>query len=535
MMKNTSMVLLFLLLGFNLIGQTPTKDNDGTISYITSQNIYVKFQSTSQILIGDTLYFNQNGILSPALIVTNLSSISCVCSPLSNIELKVNDKLTTKIKKAEIEVEPNDKGEEQAIIVPVKQETNPVSKEPFKPKQNIRGRLSLASYSNFSNTEGGNSQRMRYVLSLNADHISNSKISAETYIAFSHKDDNWSEIQNDIFEGLKIYNLAVKYQVNESLDLYFGRKINSNISNIGAIDGLQAEKRFKHFFTGAFVGSRPDYTDYGFNLDLFQAGAYAGHVYTNKSKREMKSTFAIVEQKNNWKTDRRFAYFQHYNSLAKNLYFFGTAELELFQNINGVQQSSLNLTNLYLMLRYRMFRNLSLTVSYSARQNLIYYETYKDFVERLIDEATLQGYKFQINYRPFKYMSLGVKAGFRSRKDDPVPTKNLNAYMSYSRVPWIKASATLSATLLETAYVSGGVYSLHLNRDIIPRKVFAGFGYRYVDYINQLTKLPFNQHVGDINITWKIWKKISLSVAYEGVFEGADNYNRVYVRLNTRF
>ena len=249
----------------------------------------------------------------------------------------------------------------------------------------------------------------------------------------------------------------------------------------------------------------------------------------------MRSTLAFVEQKNNWLTDRRFAYFQHSNSLAKNLYFFGTAELELFQNINGIQQSSLKLTNLYLMLRYRAFKKLSFTVSYSARQNLIYYETYKDIVERLIDEATLQGYKFQVNYRPFKYMSVGFRAGYRYRKDDPRPTKNINAYLSYSRVPLIKASATLSATLLETAYLSGGIYSLHFSRDIIPRKLFGGAGYRFVNYQYSYIESSLNQHVGDINITWKIVKKISLSLAYEGVFENANNYNRIYLRLSTRF
>ncbi|NOR87311.1 MAG: hypothetical protein GQ527_06850 [Bacteroidales bacterium] len=132
-------------------------------------------------------------------------------------------------------------------------------------------------------------------------------------------------------------------------------------------------------------------------------------------------------------------------------------------------------------------------------------------------------------------MSIGVRAGYRSRKDDPKPTKDLNAYLSYSRVPWIKASATLSVTLLETAYLSGGIYSLHFSRDIIPGKLFGGAGYRYVDYQYSYIDAGLKQHVGDINITWKIIKKLSYSISYEGVMENSYNYNRVYMRLSMRF
>lgn len=532
----------FALIGFliattlSLRGQSVVNPIEGKVSYITSQNVYVKFSSTEDILVGDTLYIIKDGIKTPALQVSNLSSISCVCIPLSGLKFSKDETVVAESKKLSKASNENNIPVEVATVIPATQ-INTVNTEPEKVEleQKVNGRLSLSSYSNFSNTPGGNSQRFRYTFSLNAQNISNSKFSAETYISFAHSNQNWDAIKSNVFNGLKIYNLAVKYEPSTNMTIILGRKINSNISNIGAIDGLQFEKRFNSFLLGAFVGSRPNYTDYSYNFNLLQFGAYGGHILANKSRGEMRNTLAFVEQKNNGKTDRRFAYFQHSNSLVKNLFLFGTAELELYQYINGQAQSSPKFTNLYLMLRYRVFKQLSLSLSYSARQNIIYYETYKDYIDRLIDETTLQGYSFQVNYRPFKFMSIGARAGYRYRKEDPRATKNLNAYLTFSQIPGIKVSTTLSATFLETAYLNGKIYSLGFSKDLLQGKVYGSVNYRYVDYNYTFYEASLVQHVGDINLSWRIIKNVSLSVTYEGTFEDVSNYNRVYFNLSTRF
>jgi hypothetical protein len=249
----------------------------------------------------------------------------------------------------------------------------------------------------------------------------------------------------------------------------------------------------------------------------------------------MQSTLGFIEQKNQSKTDRRFLYFQHINSLVKNLYFFGSAEMDLYKVVDGQAENTFNLTNLYLSLRYRVIRQLSLALSYSARQNIIYYETYKDFVERLLESETLQGWRFQINYRPVKNLSLGVTAGYRFRKEDPKPSQNLYAYMTYSRIPGLNAAVTFSATLLETSYISGNIYSLGLTRELVPGKLNGGLKYRYVDYLYTNSETTQIQNIGEANLTWRIYKKLSLSVYYEGTFEKQFNFNRIYVNLSQRF
>ncbi len=526
-----------MLLGSTLEGQEDQERREGEVNYITSQHVYVKFASMENISEGDTLYIKQGAQEVPALQVKNLSSTSCVCIPLVTKMFKLSEPVF-----AHLEVSIQEKHPEEAAI----QDTMRVEEGPgsdtqardsvndHRLKQDISGRISLSSYSNFYNDQVPMNQRMRYTFSMDANNLGNSKFSAESYLSFSHSNTNWSEVKDNIFEGLKIYNLSATYAFNETMFLSFGRKINPKLSSVGAIDGLQFEKKFKAFTVGTFAGSRPDYEDYGINTGLLQYGVYFGHDLENRNG-TMQNTIAFIEQTNHSVTDRRFLYFQHSNMLIKNLFFFASAEVDLYKKVEDVKENIFDLSNTYLSLRYRIIRPLSVSLSYSARRNVIYYETYKDFLERLLDSEALQGWRFRVNYRPAKYLFLGVNAGYRFRKDDPQPTRNLNGYLTYSQVPGIGASVTLSTTWVETSYLNGMVYGAGISRKIISDKLTGGIQYRYVDYLYQNNETPLIQNVFEANLSWNVYRKLSLSVYYEGTFEKEMPYHRVFINISQRF
>ena len=529
-----SILLISMVIAFNAQGQIT--EEEGTVSYTSSQNVYVQFKSTENIQPGDTLFFSKEGILLPVLVVTNKSSISCVCTRISDVELKVTDKIYSKpvtmkpMQGTELPKETAVKPSE----VPSDTSTTPPTTGKKK-TQNISGRASISSYLNFSNTPGGNSQRFRYTFSMNAKNIANTNLTGECYVSFVQRSGHWDEIKNDVFNGLKIYNLSLRYDFNETTRLWLGRKINPNMSSVGAIDGLQFEKKVKSISFGAFAGSRPDYHNYSFNFDLFQAGAFVGHEYANKNG-NMQSTLSFVDQENGWNTDRRFLYFQHYNSLLKNLYFFGSIEFDLFQSINGQKSNTFDLTNFYILLRYKVIKQLTLSFSYSARNNLIYYETYKNNVENLLNNSVLQGVSLQAQYRPINKLSISVKGGYRDRKEDPKPSWNGDAYITYSQVPILKVSATASVTFMQTSYINGKIFSIGLSRDLLPGKVYCSVGYKYVDYKFYSNETSVGQSMAEINLNWNIYKKLLLSVNYEGTFESSRNqYTRLFLNLTQRF
>lgn len=544
-MKYLVPAIIFMLHCTILEGQDPYTSREGKVSYTTTQYIYVRFPSTNDIAPGDTLYYRQDSILMPVLTVKELSSISCVCIPISAMRLSVGDGVVSKQKARQPE---NNKAIKTVpgTIPTIKPQDSVVAKKGVveKRKQLISGNISAASYLNFSDVTSA-SQRMKYNFSMVIRNIGSSRLSAETYISFAHKLDDWSSIQDDIFNGLKIYSLALDYEINKRNTLWFGRKINPRISNAGAIDGLQYELKAGSFTVGLFGGTRPDYQNYSFNPDLLQFGGYLGHDLAGKNG-SMQTTVAFIEQMNNGMVDRRFAYLQHTNSLLRNLYFFGSMEVDLYKKTMNPVDSVLQdttykkdnspvLSNLYVSLRYRPVRKLSLSLSYSARQNVIYYETYKSLVDRLLEAATVQGFIFQVSYQPIRLLSVGVNAGYRDNKNDPRSTKNLYCYVTYSQLPVVRVATTISATLLETGYMSGQIYSLGISRDLVAAKLSAGLNYRYVSYKFHAGEPKLIQNMAELNFTWRILKKLSCGLYYEGTFDKNSMFNRLYMNITQRF
>jgi hypothetical protein len=288
------------------------------------------------------------------------------------------------------------------------------------------------------------------------------------------------------------------------------------------------------------AGSRPNYPDYGVNFSLIQIGAYVAQENTTRNG-YIQTTLGYIQQTNAGKTDRQVIYLQHANSVIRNLSFFGSVEVDLYNKVLNPEDSTLmrdnspKISNLYLSLSYRLKRKLNLSVSYSALQNVIYYETYKSFLDELLNSAVLQGYQFQAAYHPITRIVIGASAGYRFQKEDPRPTKNIYSYFTYSQIPAINISSTVSFTWLETAYTSGKIYGIGISKDFFAGKLTAGLKYFYVDYkfFNDIPNLP--QHVAEANLTWRIIRRLAFSAYYEGTFEPNDQFNRIYLQLNLGF
>lgn len=545
-MRNLILVLTVLIISSELSGQTATSIVNGKVSFVSPQNVYVKFSTTEGINPGDTLFIPVKDVLTPALIVNNKSSLSCICTVLAAAKLSVADIVVARIKPQEKSTASENKAKEAVVpVAAAAASAGATTSGGNKPataggqKQMIKGSTSLSSYTDNSNTEGPNSQRWRYTLNLDAANIGNSKFSFESYFSFKYKAGDWDLVKSDIFSALKIYNLALRYSPDKTMQISLGRRINPRISNLGASDGLQAEKTFNHFSIGALIGSRPDYANYGFNFNLLQYGAYTAYS-TKNANTYTETSLAFVNQTNNSKTDRRFLYFQHSNSLVRNLSFFSTFEIDLYKMVidtAGQEQSqnTFDLTGLYLSLSYRFGRVLTLSGSYDARKNVMYYETYKTYLDRIMEEQMRQGYRAQATAHLTRNFILGAQAGYRFLKADPHPSKNIYGYLTYTQIPGIKMAGTVSATWLETGYMTGNIYGASLSKDFANGKIQTGIAYQYVDYAMPESQTTLTQNIGELSFSWQIAKKMFFSVYYEGTFEKQDKYNRLYVQLRKRF
>jgi hypothetical protein len=522
-MKSLLICIIFLISTLSLISQNVDETKTGSVSFISSQNIYVQFVNTEGIRIGDTLFISNNNRLIPALLVDNLSSISCIGKSIGGVQLSLTNKLFAK-KRIELPLEViSEKSNESMALndLAIKKLKDTISVD----KEHIDGRFSVSSYSNFSTNSLSISTpnyRLRYNLALNVEHIANSKLSFENYMSYTHTLNNPLEKYKDF----NVYNLALRYNFNKTSTLSFGRKINVNTANIGAVDGVQFEKQYKNFVVGVMAGSRPNDSTYGFDLKLFEYGAFISNKI-EKTNGSALTTVAFFNQTNKLQTDRRYIYLQHSNALLKNVDFFGSAEIDLYSLVNNVATNNLSLTSTYLSIMYRPARKLSLSLSYDARKNVYYYATYKNKIDSTLEKETRQGLRFRFNYRPFKYFSWGGNAGYRLHT--PLSEESMNAisYLTYSKIPLIDASLTINGTALQTANISGFIYGASMSKSFIDDNLSLEFEYRKA--------LIYSQDIAELSLSWNFSKGLIFSADFEATKEQGETAGRIFFNISKRF
>lgn len=507
----------------------------GSVSYKTSQNAYVKFVSTKSITEGDTLYHKAGSKLTPVLVVNYLSSTSCAGEEMGNKDLKIGDKIIALIEvenKVAVE-EILDEAEANSYLIKEQADKPTIKSSASVPW--FSGKLSVSSYAQMSNLKNDKSnQRWRYRLSLNGDNIEDSRISFNSYLVFSYRADEWSEATNDLSRSLKVYNIGVKYDYSNTGSVWLGRGINRNASNIGAIDGLQVEQKFSSFLTGVILGSRPDFGTYGLNLKLAQLGVFVAREDTVGSV-SFNNSLAFFEQTNDFKTDRRFIYFQHRNKLSRSIRVFLSSEIDIYKIENDTKKNELTLTNFYLSLRYSPLRWLSFSTSYDARKNVIYYETFKTFTDSLLDVATRQGVKLNTRIKIFDQLNLSAGFGYRQRSGDLKPSRNMNGSLYYSNIPIIQGSANLNYTYLTTSYVIGKILGAGFSNDFFEGLVNTSIRYRNVEYEMQTFDYKYIQNIISFDLSLRAFDNLYFSATYEGTFQSTTTYTSFYINASTRF
>ena len=518
-------LLILISIQLGVLAQNTDSMLKGSVSFISSQNIYVQFVNTSGIQTGDTLFVMNANKFEPALIVTNMSSISCIGYAINNKKLIISNSLFAR-KKIEIPLEVSvEKSKEALSVNDLALITKKQNDSTTTDKADFYGRLSVSSYSNFSSNPLSISTpnyRLKYNLSLNANHIGNSGLSFENYMSYTHTLNN----PNEKFKDFRVYNMALNYEFGKTASISLGRKININTANIGAVDGLQFEKTFNKLTVGALVGTRPNDINYSFDPTLVQYGAFVSH-QTTKKNGLMQSSVAFFNQTNNQKTDRRYAYFQHSNSLLKNIDFFGSAEIDLYAIENNLPINDFDLTSIYLSLNYHPVQNLSLAMSFDARRNVYFFETYKSRIDSLLEKEMRQGLRFRFNYRPFKFLNWGGTAGYRLNTPASHESMYATSYLSVPRIPGINSSLTLTGTALQTTNLFGYIVGGAVSKDFMDGKLNAEIEYR--------KDLIFAQDIANLSFSWRLSKKLMLSADFETTLDNSHLTERVFINLTQRF
>lgn len=537
-MKSTCLLLILAsVISFSQSGQREIRK--GNVSFISSQNVYVKFDNTTGIEAGDTLFAVSGNNSDAALIVRFISSTSCAGEKIINRDFKVSDELfayvrtqkTEQTGETAVEVKDTQFSEPEPVPEVKVQSHNTVKKI----SSGISGRISSQSYSNFTNySNRGNNQRWRHSVRLNADNIESTGLSFSAYTIFAYKADDWAQVSSNLGKALKVYDLTLGYKYDESTRMWLGRYLNRKISNISAVDGLQVEKDISTFTIGLVAGSRPDFSDFGYNYKLFEYGVYFNRSDTLGSGM-MDNTLSVFEQTNDFKTDRRFLYFQHSNNLIEKTSIFISSEIDLYKKILDKAENSLTLTSIFFSARYVPVREFSVSLSYDARKNVIYYETFKSFIDSVFENETRQGIRLRTNIRPLRNLNIGFNFGYRYRKSDLKENTNFGGNINYSNIPFVNASANISFSRLNTTYIEGNIYGISFHKSLQKIYIDLSVGLRLTEYKLLLNNGKYNEKSIVADISSSLLNPVYLSLGYEGIFEQRRTSGRILIDLSLRF
>lgn len=525
---------MILFVSFSFAQVKKNERRIGTVSYISIQHVYVKFESTDSLHAGDTLFFSKGGVEIPVVIVKFISSKSCAGENISKLELKPDDKLIAYFRIIEPQpkaVVRNADTADKSIPAKTVETSKPQKKYS---RKNLWGKFTVQSLSSYSNAENSNNQRWRYSSSLNADSIGGSGFSFSGYLFFAYNNKDWSEIKNNIGDALKIYDFSVGYTFNNRDKIWLGRYLNPRIANVGSIDGLQFQKQLGDYYLGAVVGSHPDFSDYGYNIKMFEYGGYFGRVDTFSSS-QMENSVAFMNQTNNFTTDRRYIYFQHSNNLISNTNFFISTEFDLYQKENGTPTNKINLTSLYASVYLTPLRFISLSLSFDARRNTIYYETYKNYLESLLSNELRKGYRVTLFLRPTNNIFISMNGGCSFQSSDPKPSSNYGANIYYSEIPFLDISTNISFSKLSSSYTNGTISGIRLNKYLNAMDLNLSANYQHTKYEFDFGSDPMVQNIVSGEISFKLPFDLYFGLNYEGVFESSNTYGRFYIDLTKRF
>ena len=237
-MKKKNLEILFFVLilvfSFNMSSaKTFVSKKQGKISFITSQNIYLRFDNTDGIFVGDTAFFYKDKKYVPVMVIQFLSSGSCSGKKIGNINLKVGDEVFvwSKIDETKTLTLENAGDEKDTNLIKDTTQLKIKRNKFFIPqhRSNFYGSFTANSFSGFANYANSvGTQSWWYSLNLNAENIGGTPFYFTNYMNFTYLTSQWSNIKSNVFNNVKIYDLSIGYKVSK-FSIWLGRHMNNTI------------------------------------------------------------------------------------------------------------------------------------------------------------------------------------------------------------------------------------------------------------------------------------------------------------------
>ena len=511
MIKRTLILIYFIIYGY--IYSQESVHFEGAITYITTDQVYTNIGMNNGADVGDTLKVLRRGQELGLIHITSIANKSSVSESLVPIsQFQLGDRVVLEKIKHDILVL-----DEKIIIQDSKPSTKKIRRK-WRQSGNISLRYMSTQYSNkttINRSIGMMNYRLRSIGFL--------------------KPNLWIYGRSNLLSGdFNLYQARITLgQTNSKFYMQMGRVFSSNLSGLGATDGLVASTNLvKGITLGVLGGYLPAQKNMNFSKDVIKTGGFV-HIKTKTKNMRLSGSVALAQQKFKGNTDREFVYWTWRSDYKKSLTLSVNQTLDLYSGQSIGTRSSLTPTSNQISLRFRPISGLSIQSRYSGRRQVLYFESEQTLPDSLFQDELRSGWYNAFNWSNdwFGNIQFGVNLRSQESFDRPASvivfgyqTPNQKNKRSYR----FKTNFIRNDLLTGMRLVLGVDQSLNKNNSLYVDADFYSYGYgnKTADYFQ--TRIS-------TGVNWRIQKKIRFSCNIDYLKDKSYNNLFIYAGVNYRF
>jgi len=504
---------LFFFIIFGCIYSQENIHIDGTITYITTNQVYSNIGLNKGAVIGDTLKVLRRGQELGLIYITSIANKSSVSESLIPIsQFQLGDRVVLEKIKQEILIL------DKKVIVQDPKPTTTKIKRQWRQSGNISLRYMSSQYSN-KTTRNRSIGMMNY-------RLRSSGIL---------KPNLWIYGRSNLLSGdFNLYQARITLgQTNSKFYMQMGRVFSSNLSGLGATDGLVASTNLvKGITLGVLGGYLPAQKNMNFSKDVIKTGGFV-HIKTKTKNMRLSGSVALAQQKFKGNTDREFVYWTWRSDYKKALTLSVNQTLDLYSDQSVGTRNSLTPTSNQISLRFRPMSGLSIQSRYSGRRQVLYFESEQTLPDSLFQDELRSGWYNAFSWSNDWFGNVQFGLNLRSQKSFDRPasvivfgyqTPNQKNKRSYR----FKTNFIRNDLLTGMRLVLGVDQSLNKNNSLYVDADFYSYGYgnKTADYFQ--TRIS-------TGVNWRIQKKIRFSCNIDYLKDKSYNNLFIYAGVNYRF
>jgi hypothetical protein len=435
-----------------------------SISYVTSNVVYVDAGKERQLTVGDTLSIQRGKEEIGSIVLFAVSGQSSAAHIVNRkITFAIGDQAFWKAKHlSEISTTVAVHIDSSSVIL------FPKNNQPAKAENIVRGMV-VAQYENImADDKRLNLSQPALTAHLTVDNLfgTGTILSLNTRSTYDASN-NYAIYGQQTGIQTKAYEVALRRdQTDSPIGFGIGRITSRFASGLGSFDGGEVYFRFNAFTAGILGGAQVLDRTLSLNQEGSKGGVFLNYRSGNDLFHRYDGTIAYGRQMVSGQLDREFLYTQNQLSLGPNLWIYQSADIELNDLVNEARQSSLSISSLSLQVHYVPLPWLSADGGYDAYRMVPLYETMKMIPDSLLDRGLFQGVRAATVIKLSSSITLLFNGSYGSRPTDGRSSSTLGAGIRELDVLYSGINAGIRGSKSSGPYADATDLALDLDREI---------------------------------------------------------------------